>query len=46
MLEKNDSPWYPTMKLYRQRERNNWNNVFEIIKKDLELLVTQKKRIK
>ncbi len=46
MLEKNDSPWYPNMKLYRQRETENWNYVFESIKKDLELLITQKKRIK
>ena len=46
MLEQNDSPWYPSMKLYRQNERDNWNNVFDKIKKDLELLITQKKRIK
>ena len=43
MLEQNDSPWYPSIKLYRQKKRDNWNNVFEIIKKDLELLLTQKK---
>ena len=46
MLEQNHSPWYPSMKLYRQKERDNWNNVFETIKRDLELLITQKKRIK
>ena len=43
MLEKNDSPWYPSMKLYRQKKRENWHDVFETIKKDLELLITQKK---
>ena len=43
MLKRNDSPWYPNMKLYRQNEKNNWKSIFEIIKKDLELLTTQKK---
>ena len=24
LLEREDSPWYPTMKLFRQKELNNW----------------------
>ena len=24
LLDRNDSPWYPNMKLYRQKERDNW----------------------
>tara|TARA_B110000503_G_C7142170_1_gene411332 strand:+ start:270 stop:2000 length:1731 start_codon:yes stop_codon:yes gene_type:complete len=39
MLDRNDSPWYPNMKLYRQKERDNWDEVFETIKKDLESLI-------
>jgi hypothetical protein len=27
MLEREDSPWYPTMKLFRQREMGNWSEV-------------------
>ena len=32
---RNDSPWYPTMKLFRQARRNNWDNVFHDIKNEL-----------
>ncbi|HIF60548.1 MAG TPA: hypothetical protein EYQ26_13810 [Rhodospirillales bacterium] len=28
LLERDDSPWYPTMRLFRQQERGNWTTVF------------------
>ncbi|MHC4425259.1 MAG: tetratricopeptide repeat protein [Planctomycetota bacterium] len=28
MLKRTDSPWYPTMRLFRQRKPNDWSNVF------------------
>jgi tetratricopeptide (TPR) repeat protein len=28
MLERDDSPWYPTMRLFRQRSPGDWNGVF------------------
>ena len=28
MLEREDSPWYPTMRLFRQTEAGNWDGVF------------------
>jgi ADP-heptose:LPS heptosyltransferase len=28
LLNRDDSPWYPTMKLFRQPERGNWDAVF------------------
>ncbi len=28
MLDRSDSPWYPTMKLYRQTIRDDWDSVF------------------
>jgi hypothetical protein len=31
MLGRNDSPWYPTMRLFRQRELYRWAPVFEDI---------------
>ncbi|HEX4650197.1 MAG TPA: tetratricopeptide repeat protein, partial [Granulicella sp.] len=29
MLEREESPWYPTMRLFRQRERKGWEPVVE-----------------
>ena len=29
LLDRGDSPWYPTMRLFRQRTRGNWTAVFE-----------------
>jgi Flp pilus assembly protein TadD len=34
-LSSEDSPWYPSAKLYRQRQRGNWQEVFERITSDL-----------
>ena len=42
MLERNDSPWYPTMKLFRQTEYGNWKNVMHAIADDLEKMIAQK----
>ncbi|MEX2449661.1 MAG: hypothetical protein WD407_02285, partial [Rhodospirillales bacterium] len=28
MLEREDSPWYPAMRLFRQRAAGNWTDVF------------------
>ena len=35
MLERSDSPWYPSVKLYRQQVIDNWVGVFKKIKIDL-----------
>jgi hypothetical protein len=35
LLDRSDSPWYPTMRLFRQKERGNWQGVFEEIKEAL-----------
>lgn len=32
MLEREDSPWYPTMRLFRQRAPGNWADVVERVK--------------
>ena len=42
-LKRTDSPWYPSMTLYRQKQRGNWENVFETIQMDL-LSLLKKKR--
>jgi hypothetical protein len=35
LLEREDSPWYPTARLYRQRVRGDWTYVFERVAADL-----------
>jgi Flp pilus assembly protein TadD len=35
MLERSDSPWYPTMRLFRQRARGDWRQVFDDIARAL-----------
>ena len=42
MLDRKDSPWYPTMKLYRQKNLNNWDFVFKLIKEDLVKILKNK----
>ncbi len=37
LLRRDDSPWYPTMRLYRQRSMHAWNDVFERLASDLRL---------
>jgi hypothetical protein len=34
-LDRCDSPWYPTMRLFRQRDWGNWQDVFEEIEQAL-----------
>jgi hypothetical protein len=31
LLDRSDSPWYPTMRLFRQSGRGNWDDLFEEI---------------
>jgi len=31
LLDRADSPWYPTMRLFRQKKAGNWSGVFEEI---------------
>ena len=35
MLERNDSPWHPSIKLYRQDKINDWDSAFKKLKADL-----------
>ena len=36
LLERPDSIWYPTLRLYRQQTLNDWDSVYESIRKDLQ----------
>jgi tetratricopeptide (TPR) repeat protein len=44
MLDRRDSPWYPTMTLYRQEVRDDWATVFRAIADDLAKLQEPEKR--
>ena len=35
LLERTDSIWYPSLKLYRQPTLNDWDSVYVSIRKDL-----------
>jgi len=41
LRNRTDTPWYPTMRLFRQRTFGDWAPVFEDIARELELLVTR-----
>ncbi len=41
MLDRDDSPWYPTMRLFRQSHRGDWPNVFSRVAHDLKKYVRQ-----
>jgi tetratricopeptide (TPR) repeat protein len=36
LLEREDSPWYPSMRLFRQTRQGRWDNVFERIAEELQ----------
>jgi len=38
-LERTDNPWYPTMRLYRQRREGDWSNVVDRVAVDLRELI-------
>jgi ADP-heptose:LPS heptosyltransferase len=33
--ERNDSPWYPTVRVYRQHEQDNWRELLARVASDL-----------
>jgi len=42
LTERNDNPWYPTMRLFRQKTAGDWADVFEEIRAALEILMAVK----
>jgi Flp pilus assembly protein TadD len=42
MLEREDSPWYPTMRLFRQAKAGAWKPVFERIAQEIQSLRTER----
>lgn len=44
MNNRDDSPWYPTMQLFRQEEQGNWDAVIRKVKCELQELVRQNEK--
>jgi hypothetical protein len=42
MTERSDSPWYPTMRLFRQARRSVWSDVFEAMASELTRLAERR----
>jgi ADP-heptose:LPS heptosyltransferase len=38
MLNREDSPWYPTMRLFRQHQRADWTDVIARVARGLEMV--------
>jgi hypothetical protein len=41
LLHRADSPWYPTARLFRMRERGNWRTVVDAVRAELAGLIDQ-----
>jgi Tetratricopeptide repeat len=41
LLQREDSPWYPTMRLFRQRSIGNWHEVFEGLSSALQTTISR-----
>jgi hypothetical protein len=41
LLDRKDSPWYPTMRLYRQETDGDWNGVFSKVERDVGTLISE-----
>ena len=44
LLNREDSPWYPTMRLFRQKTLGDWKGVFERMAQALQVLVADRNR--
>jgi len=40
LLDREDSPWYPTMRLFRQEKLGNWDSVLQRVADELDRLVS------
>ena len=43
LLDRNDSPWYSSVKLFRQRKDGDWIGVVNMVKNNLKLLLESKR---
>jgi hypothetical protein len=43
MMKRQDSPWYPTMRLFRQKRAGDWQPVIRQVKEALRMLINESK---
>jgi len=41
LLDRDDSPWYPSIRLFRQEKRSDWSAVFKNLSKALRIFAEQ-----
>jgi tetratricopeptide (TPR) repeat protein len=46
LLGRRDSPWYPTLRLFRQPEPGNWQAVIETVQAELSALVSDRSAVR
>ncbi|HYP16462.1 MAG TPA: hypothetical protein VEQ65_04555 [Opitutus sp.] len=46
MRDREDSPWYPTMRLWRQQRAGEWEPVIARVQSELRRLVTERERLR
>jgi hypothetical protein len=39
LLDRNDSPWYSSVRLFRQQHRGTWGDVVDQIVKELQIIL-------
>jgi tetratricopeptide (TPR) repeat protein len=44
MLNRQDSPWYPTMKLFRQKKLGQWQPVFQRVAEELRIMAAKSQK--
>jgi tetratricopeptide (TPR) repeat protein len=44
LIDRTDSPWYPTMRLFRQQKPGEWGDVFQEMTRELEKLVVERSK--
>jgi tetratricopeptide (TPR) repeat protein len=42
LMDREDTPWYPTMRLFRQPRRGHWTPVIETVRRELENLTARR----
>jgi len=42
LLDREDSPWYPTMRLFRQKKLGDWDSLFKLVREELEMLLKKR----
>lgn len=42
LLDRSDSPWYPSLQLFRQTQRGEWGPVFQRMQAELEMLLAER----